>query len=137
MESDYTLPTISAANLSADMFNESAFDFSNLRPANQDDESPHFSPVDVDRALKLARPVCQTQTPKSTEKRSRLGSDIRNGVSFVSVENDLTIGSVLPICPHEHRWYLFALVVFLSSWPRLLSFEIFQISEMFNRYYGS
>ena len=83
MESDYTLPTISAANLSADMFNESAFDFSNLRSANQGDESPLFSPVDVDRALKLARPVCQTQTPKSAEKRSRLGSDIRNSVRVV------------------------------------------------------
>ena len=47
LPSDYTLPTISAANLSMAMFDDD-FDFKSLTtPANV--ESPRFSPVDVDR----------------------------------------------------------------------------------------
>jgi len=71
LPSDYTLPTISAANLSMAMFDDD-FDFKSLTtPAHV--ESPRFSPVDVDRALKLVKPM--PTTPK-VEKRCRLGSDI-------------------------------------------------------------
>ena len=77
--SNFTLPTITAANLRDDMFRaDFDFDWSSLS-TNQIAESPHFSPVDVDRALKLIKPPEKVVTPKSGEKRPHKGSDIRHG----------------------------------------------------------
>jgi len=94
MESDYSLPNITAGDLCESMFSDSNFDFSTLkRQSHQVTHTPYYqySPVDVNRALNLLKVPTPVKKTEGTPKRSRIGSD----VSFFSphriISNQLKI----------------------------------------------